>query len=376
MTSSRATDDHGMHGLPTPDPPFMRKKSWSVAGTRADTDVISNSGTARSPGLAPTLHNSPDKIRQMIGHDVNINFNPRHSRGQSEKHDSAAYTVPPSPTSSSCYSNETLETTLSEPAPAPMGEGGQATFYDEDPERTLVAEGFNFNPSPPKDDFEMSRTSAHVDPLIIRRRAEVVSGEIKLHPAIRGSRRQSDPHACQHCTDQRRKSTGSADSRRTEREEDYVVKDLYHATAAHIAASSKRHETLEFPRPPPSPSRPTTPWSPIARTISLLSPSHRSSTSQRRSSRLGSLPFSASALEVGDQQPTSAFDLDDDEHRSYMARVFRRSSSVEGRGAAERTGIQDLVAHARRGAGLLSRTERRRATLRHKIRVIPEGELE
>ena len=94
--SSRASGDRYRLGLPLPDPPFIRKRSWSIGGTRADTNRVSQPGVARNQTLTPTLHNSPDKIKQMIGHDVNVNFDTGHIRVQSDAYDSTTYTAPAS----------------------------------------------------------------------------------------------------------------------------------------------------------------------------------------------------------------------------------------------------------------------------------------
>lgn len=389
--SSRASGDRYRLGLPLPDPPFIRKRSWSIGGTRADTNRVSQPGVARNQTLTPTLHNSPDKIKQMIGHDVNVNFDTGHIRVQSDAYDSTTYTAPASRASSSCYSNETAETTVSEPA---TRVGHQSMEYDEDPERTFVAEGFNFHPSHKA--LPKSPMSAHVDPLIIRRRAEVMSGEIRIDSAIHGlPRRAETPAPCQpHGS--RPTSVGSSDSSRAKREE-YIIKDLYHSTTAHIAASSKRREIREAREASPPSSSKQTPWAPLNEAMTRLCFSPKNPTAQKRNSRLANLPFSASAFEVGDRPlrtpaptspPTNAFEAED-ERRSYMAKVFRRRSSIcnggpatapelrdEGAGVGgARLGIQGLVAQARRGAGLLTGPERRRASLRHKIRVIPEGDM-
>ncbi|MBE3109040.1 MAG: hypothetical protein IMZ46_00785, partial [Acidobacteria bacterium] len=280
----------------------------------------------------------------MIGHDVNVGFDAGPSRVQSEAYDSTTYTAPASRASSSCYSNETVETTVSEPTLGAPASGGRVEEYDEDPERTLVAEGFNFNPLPKP--LPKSPLSAHVDPLIIKQRAEVMSGEIRLHR----SPRESERRASRQSLDSRRTSTSGAGSKRSKKE-DYVVKNLYHATTAHIAASSKRRETLQYPPalPPPKP----TPWEPVTQAMSRLSftprllASQKLPSAQKSPSRLANLPFSASTFEVGDRPPpqtprpssppASAFESDD-EKQNYMARVFRRSNSAEERGAGPAAG--------------------------------------
>lgn len=385
ITGSRASEDHDELDLPLPDLQFIRKKSWSVGGTKVDSDLISHCTSPRSPTLSPTLHNSPDKIRQMIGHDVNINLDVGRARVQSNTYDSTTHTAPASRGSSSCYSNDTIETTVSEPAPpAPASEVQQVTEYDDDPERTLVAEGFNFNPSPKP--LPGSPLSAHVDPLIIKRRAEVMSGEIRLGAAIGGLSRPPERPASFESRDSRRTSASGTAPNKTKSRDDYVVKNLYHATTAHIAASSKRRETQQY-TPPPLPT--PTPWLPVSSAISRLALSPKRLTSQRRSSQLAGLPFSGSAFEVGDRPlrtphgaspPTSTFETDD-EKRRYMPSVFRRSNSSDERSpappetrdaqAVAKSGLQDLMTQARRSAGLLTKSERRRTSLRHKIRIIP-----
>ena len=388
--SCRASGDRYRLDLPLPDPPFIRKRAWSIGGTKADTKRLSQPGAARNATLTPTLHNSPDKIKQMIGHDVNVNFDTGHTRVQSDAYDSTAYTARASRASSSCYSNETAETTVSEPA---TRVGHQSMEYDEDPERTLVAEGFNFHPSHKA--LPESPMSAHVDPLIVRRRAEVMSGEIKIDSAIHGlPRRTETPAPCQ-SHDSRPTSAGSSDSSQAKREE-YIIKDLYHSTTAHIAASSKRREIREARKMAPPSSSKQMPWVPLGQAMTRLSLSPKRHSTQRRNSRLAGLPFSALAFEVGDRPlrtpaptslPANTFEAED-ERRSYMTRVFRRRSSI-GNGAPApapelrnadtggvRLGLQGLVAQARRGAGLLlTGPDRRRASLRHKIRVIPEGDM-
>lgn len=343
----------------------------------------------RNPTLTPTLHNSPDKIKQMIGHDVNVNFDTCHTRVQSDAYESMTYTAPASPASSSCYSDETVETTVSEPA---TRVGHQSMEYDEDPERMLAAEGFNFHPS--HNALPESPMSAHVDPLIVRRRAEVMSGEIRIDSAIHGlARRTETPAPCQF-HDLRPTSASGSDSSQAKKEE-YIIKDLYHSTTAHIAASSKRREIREAREmSPPSPSK-QTPWAPLGQAMTRLSCSPKHLTAQKRNSRLTGLPFSASAFEVGDRPlrtpapvnlPISAFEAEDG-RQSYMAKVFRWRSGIgneepaptpelrdAGPGGA-RSGVQGLVAQARKGAGLLKGPERRRASLRHNIRVIPEGDM-
>lgn len=386
ITGSKASGDRDEFDLPLPDLPFIRKQSWSVGGMKADSDLISHSTSPRSPTLTPTLHNSPDKIRQMIGHDVNINFDVGHSRVQSDTYDSTTYTAPASRGSSSCYSNDTIETTVSEPVPpAPASEVQQVAEYDDDPERALVAEGFNFNPSPKS--LPGSPLSAHVDPLIIKRRAEVMSGEIRLGSTIQGLPRPTERPASFESRASPRTNTSGAARKEAKSKDDYVVKNLYHATTAHIAASSKRRETQEFaPPPPPTP----TPWVPVSEAISRLTLSPRRLTRQRRGSQIASLPFSASAFEVGGRPlrtphgaspPTSTFETDD-EKRSYVPSVFRRSNSSDERSstspetreaqAGAKAGLLDLMTQARRSAGLLTKSERRRASLRHKIQIIPE----
>lgn len=386
-TRSSASGDGCRLDLPLPDPPFIRKRSWSIGGIKADTNRLSQPGAMRNPTLTPTLHNSPDKIKQMIGHDVNANFDTGHTRVQSDAYESTTYTAPASPASSSCYSDETVETTVSEPA---TRVGHRSMEYDEDPERTLVAEGFNFHPSHKA--LPESPMSAHVDPLIVRRRAEVMSGEIRIDSAIHGlARRTETPAPCQF-HDLRPTSASGSDCSQAKREE-YIIKDLYHSTTAHIAASSKRREIREAREmSSPSPSK-QTPWAPLGQAMTRLSCSSKHLTAEKRNSRLTGLPFPASAFEVGDRPlrtpaltslPASAFEAED-ARQNYMAKVFSRRSSIGNEGTAPvpglrdagaggaRLGVQGLVAQARRGAGLLKGPERRRASLRHKIRVIPEG---
>ncbi|KAL2110554.1 hypothetical protein VUR80DRAFT_1032 [Thermomyces stellatus] len=371
ITGSRVSHDHSRFDLPEPEAPFIREKLCSVRGTKTGADLVPHPTAPRSPSITPTLHNSPDKIRQMIGHDVNISSDMGQSRVQSETYDSATYTASASRRSSSCDSNGTIETTMSEPVPPALAsEVQQVTEYDDDLERMLVAECFDFNPSPKS--LPDSPLSAHVDPLIIKRRAEVMSGEIRLSPAIQGLPRPLERPVSFESRDSRRASASGATPKRTKGREDYVVRDLYHATTAHIAASTKRRETQEYaPSPPPK----STPRMPVSQAVSRLGLSPKRLTRQRRTSQLAGLPFSASAFEVGDRPlrtphqaspPTSTFETDD-EKRSYMPSIFREDTH-----AGARAKLQDLVSHARRSAGFLTKPERRRASLRHKIRVIPE----
>ena len=309
---------------------------------------------------SPSLHNSSQKIRQLTGLDV----------GTNETH----YMVSPISPSSSVYSQDNLEATISEP---------DLDIYTDDPSYFYSKQDF-------EEQQRYSRQWPTSVPINLRYSDPVANPVDTLQEGYRSSGVRESL------------SPGKSKGRQL---------DLYHETAAELAQSSGSQDR-------------NTSWAAVYTPVTSApeeEPLHFSTPSRRKSSfssrvqglrsnipaplqikKAGKGNFGTGNHPQRTPYPTkSTFEEEDHEQRTSrlsLSRVFKRHSSdvssifsdkdgskktrrLDGlatpsppASVIQRTsnGFQGLVAQAKRTTGMMSKTERRRESLKSKIRVITD----
>jgi hypothetical protein len=372
----RATDSE----LLSPQPRQSVQKVLQLTGL---TTPLTNSPVEASP----TLHNSPAKIRQLMGHEPDMNYTLQ-----------GAYEVSPVTTMSegSIYSQD-IEPSVSEPDLEFDGSDYHATAssvtdHDDDFEDTLRSSKYSSWLLEPPESFQ-------IPPLCIRHRgsesgASMGCGAPKHQPSFYSQN-----------------SNGWL-RRRSSASQPYVssraVRDMYHATSLQIAGRKHDEDEIRVHR------RPSTEVM-----VSPLEPSE--SRKKRLSFQTGILKSQSrkpAPLKI-DEKPSFATGnhpqktpypvrstLDGEtapwRYSESLTKLIKwgfnasRDQDARGKGFSfhkprrvnsldtplltannmlQRTNehLHGLVAQARKTAGLVSKNEKRRESMKDRIRIIPEG---